>query len=112
MKIMKIVKINNGGPLVMGTLIDQTSIHGLDTYIVKPAVGIVQEEGTTKMFDLIPFTIFDEGIEFPATSVEFIANPTDDLVAEYHAFCDDVANDVKVETTTEPQLLVEGNDNS
>ena len=105
--MIKIIKINNGGPLVIGNLDDQTSIHGANTYIVKPAVSIVNEEDQLRLTDLLPFTVFEDGISLPETSVEFISTPSEGLIMEYEEFCKAITDGVKVEVRGEPQLLVE-----
>ena len=102
--MIKIIKINNGGPLIIGPV-----KHLDDTYEIECAVSIIQEDGIMRMVDLLPFSDFQKGISFPATSIEFTSIPTEDLMVEYDDFCDDIING-KVEVKGKPQLLVEGND--
>lgn len=103
--MIKLVKLNNGGPLVIG------EFHsGKEAITVKSAVSILSEDGIMRMTDLLPFSDFEKGITFYKTSVEFISKPTTELVAEYEAFCEDIGMDIKVEAYAKSQLLVEGND--
>ena len=99
--MIKLVKLNQGGPLVIGNLVDGPDFR------VSCAVSIIQEDAQMKFVDLLPFSDFEAGITFPKTSIEFISTPTPELKMEYEVFCGDLNAEV-VEVKGEPQMLVEG----